>query len=76
MENNGNRWFKGFMIFATVLLLAATSLGWHRQFKINNELKSSNLTLELQVEILNKSILETKASIDTLRETHPYMRKH
>lgn len=76
MRELGNRWFKGFMIAATVILLGVTGFGWHSQFKINNELKSSSLQQELQIEILSKSVLEMKATIDTLRETHPYMRKH
>lgn len=76
MEKTGNRWFKGFMIASTVLLLGVTVLGWRSQFTINNQLKSANLQLEMQVETLNKTILEVKATIDTLRDTHPYMRKH
>ena len=64
------------MIASTVLLLGVTVLGWRSQFTINNQLKSANLQLEMQVETLNKTILEVKATIDTLRDTHPYMRKH
>ena len=75
MEKTGNRWFKGFMVATTVILLAVTSLGWHNQFKINNELKSTTSQLEMQVEILSKNMLNFKASMDTLRDTHPYMNK-
>jgi len=75
MDKLHNRWFKGFMIATTLLLLGVNILGWHNQFKINNTLKTTNTQLEIQVETLNKSMLDVKASIDTLRDTHPYMNK-
>jgi len=75
MEKIANRWFKGFMIATTVTLLVITGFGWHHQFKINNEQKSTINQLEAQVEILSENMLKFKASMDTLRETHPYMSK-
>lgn len=75
MDKQGNRWFKGFMIASTVLLLGVSLFGWHHQLKINNETKTDNIHLNLQVEILNKTMLDFKATLDTLRDTHPYMNK-
>lgn len=76
MEKTGNRWFKGFMVAATVILLGVSLMGWHNQSKINNRLENTNVQLELRVETLNKSMLEVKATLDTLRETHPYIKKN
>ena len=74
MDKLLNRWFKGFMVVAVVALIGVNLQKDWKQSRINKEHMQTMMYMESKVEKLNDSMLQVKSALDSLRDTHPYMR--